>query len=81
MCIACKENKPKKELIRVVKVDDTFTLDLTGKLSGRGAYICDSETCIDTCVKGKFLNKAFKQNISKEIYDKIREQYFERKQN
>ena len=39
-CIACKECKPKKDLIRIVKTDLGFQLDKTGKLNGRGAYIC-----------------------------------------
>ena len=81
MCIACKESKVKKELIRVVKTDDDFTLDFTGKLNGRGAYICNNDECMQKCIKGKMLSKAFKQNISNETYEKIKEQYFGRKQN
>lgn len=81
MCIACKESKVKKELIRIVKVDEDFTLDFTGKLNGRGAYICNNDECVQKCIKGKILSKAFKQNISNETYEKIKEQYFERKQN
>lgn len=81
MCIACKESKVKKELIRVVKTDDDFALDFTGKLNGRGAYICNNDECMQKCIKGKMLSKAFKQNISNETYEKIKEQYFGRKQN
>ena len=81
MCIACKESKEKKELIRIVKIDEDFTLDFTGKLNGRGAYICNNDDCVQKCIKGKILSKAFKQNISNETYEKIKEQYFERKQN
>ena len=74
MCIACKESKVKKELIRIVKVDEDFTLDFTGKLNGRGAYICNNDECVQKCIKGKILSKAFKQNISNETYEKIKEQ-------
>lgn len=81
MCIACKESKPKKELIRIVKFEDNFSLDFTGKSNGRGAYICDSEECLNKVVKQKLLNKTFKQNISCEVYDDIKEKYIEHKQN
>ena len=41
MCIACREMKPKKEMYRVVKnADGEICVDLTGKMAGRGAYIC-----------------------------------------
>ena len=81
MCIACKESKEKRELIRIVKNNEDFTLDFTGKLNGRGAYICNNDDCVQKCIKGKILSKAFKQNISSDTYEKIKEQYFERKQN
>ena len=43
MCLGCGEMKPKRELIRVVKSKEgDISLDLTGKKSGRGAYICKS---------------------------------------
>ena len=43
MCLGCGEMKPKRELIRVVKSKEgDISLDLTGKKSGRGSYICKS---------------------------------------
>ena len=43
MCLGCGEMKPKKELIRAVKAPDgSVSIDLTGKKSGRVAYICRS---------------------------------------
>ena len=46
MCLGCGEMKPKRELIRVVKSKEgDISLDLTGKKSGRGAYICKSVEC------------------------------------
>ncbi len=81
MCVVCRENKPKKELLRVVMTDNGLTLDTTGKLNGRGAYICDSIDCINKGLKTKVFNKAFKQNIAPEHYEKIKEQYLGREQN
>ena len=77
-CIVCRESKPKKELIRIVRLaDNDFAVDKTGKLNGRGSYICNSEDCINKLVKQKALNKAFKTNVSQDVYDKLKEQFVE----
>ena len=45
-CIACREMKPKKEMLRVVKnADGDISVDVTGKSQGRGAYICNGDAC------------------------------------
>ena len=76
MCVACKEMKPKKELIRIVKTQDgEYKVDFTGKLNGRGAYICNAIECIDMCMKQKSLSKSFKENISLDTYTKIKEDF------
>ena len=74
-CIACRECKPKKELLRIVKNDFGFALDKTGKLNGRGAYICKSKECFDLLMKNKLLNKTFKMPVPEEEYQKIKESY------
>ena len=74
-CIACKTAKPKKELIRVVKFDDQIKLDLTGKLNGRGAYICNDENCIQKLKKQKLLNRAFSCQVEDSVYDSILEDF------
>ena len=77
-CIVCRESKPKKELIRIVRTgDNDFAIDKTGKLNGRGSYICNSEDCINKLVKQRALNKAFKTNVSQEVYEKLKEQFVE----
>lgn len=77
-CIVCRQSKPKKELIRIVRTSDNdFSVDKTGKLNGRGSYICNSEECINNLVKQKALNKAFKTNVEKEVYEKLKEQFVE----
>ncbi len=74
MCICCKQMKPKKEMLRVVKVNDNqFTLDETGKLNGRGAYICKEGNCIENSVNKKLLNKSYKQNVNSNVYELIKE--------
>ena len=75
-CVACREMKPKKDLIRVIKTEDKgYVLDFTGKLNGRGAYICNSIDCMDMCIKCKSLSKSFKENIPMDVYSKLKEDY------
>ena len=76
MCIVCKKELPKKELDRIVKTDDGFVLDKTGKMNGRGSYICKDEECIKKLFKQKVLNKVFKTNITEENYSNLKEQFF-----
>ncbi len=74
-CIACKQSKPKKELLRVVKFGDNIQLDLTGKLNGRGAYVCADKACMEKLKKQKLLNRAFSCQVDDEVYDKIMEAF------
>lgn len=74
-CIACRAEKPKIELIRVVKFNDQITLDKTGKANGRGAYVCNCKECIEKLKKQKMLNRAFSCQVSDEVYDKIMEDF------
>ena len=71
-CVACNENKPKGQLIRVVKnKEGHLNIDLTGKMNGRGAYICSNMECLEKVKKNKGLNRALKIEIPDEIYDKL----------
>ncbi|RDY24750.1 YlxR family protein [Romboutsia maritimum] len=71
-CIACQDRDSKKELVRIVKTKDgEIFLDLTGKANGRGAYICKSSECLKKAIKTKALNKAFKIEVSDEVYEKL----------
>ncbi len=74
-CIACRSEKPKKELIRVVKLGENISLDLTGKANGRGAYVCNDKNCIEKLKKGRLLNRAFSCQVADETYDKIVEEF------
>ena len=75
MCVVCKNEFSKKELIRLVKTETGIILDKTGKLGGRGTYICSNEECKNKLLNQKLLNKVFKQNINSEIYDNLKEQF------
>ncbi len=72
MCTGCREMKPKKELIRVVKTaEDGIKLDLTGKLNGRGAYICKNKECLMKAQKSNALSRAFQMNVTGEVYSQL----------
>ena len=74
-CLGCREMKPKKELIRVVRSPEgEISLDFKGKASGRGAYICHDPQCLKKAIKSKALERAFSTQIPPEIYDKLNEQ-------
>ena len=76
-CIACRTEKPKKELIRIVKSKDgVFTVDKTGKVSGRGAYLCDDKACAEKVIKKKLLKNAFGVEVSSDVYEKLTEEFF-----
>ena len=74
-CLGCREVKPKKELIRVVRSPDgEISLDFKGKASGRGAYLCPEPACLKKAVRAKALERALSVSIPPEIYEKLREQ-------
>ena len=71
--MGCNEKKDKKDLIRIVKnKDNEISIDRTGKLDGRGAYICDDINCLEKVIKSKRLEKVFDYKISDEIYENLR---------
>lgn len=76
MCIACKEMKQKREMLRVVRnAEGEIRLDFSGKLPGRGAYICNSEECIRRLNKFKLLHKTFSCEVQNEVYARIEEEF------
>ena len=71
-CLGCMESFPKKELIRVVRTPEgDVCIDLTGKKSGRGAYICKSEACLKKAVKSKRIQNNLEISLSDELIDAL----------
>lgn len=74
-CVGCREMKPKKELIRVVKSPEgEISLDFKGKKPGRGAYVCGQRECLARARKSKALERAFGIAIPASVYDSLEEQ-------
>ena len=74
MCVACREMKPKKELIRVVRTPEgEIVADLTGRKNGRGAYLCRSEACLAKALKTRALDRALEQPLSEAAAEYLRQ--------
>lgn len=74
-CVGCREMRPKKELIRVVKSPaGDISLDFKGKLPGRGAYVCPAAQCLARARKSKALERAFDTAIPPEVYELLQQQ-------
>lgn len=72
-CIGCNIKKDKKELIRIVKQQDGKVLvDKTGKMCGRGAYICGDKECLEKVIKTNKLERILETKLSNEIYNELR---------
>jgi len=73
-CMGCNAKKEKKELIRIVKNSNgEINIDPTGKMEGRGTYICKNEECLNKVIKNKRITKVFEKEITNETYERIRE--------
>lgn len=74
-CTGCNEQKPKKELVRVVRSPQgEIALDRVGKMPGRGAYLCPSAQCLAKARKAKRLERALDAQISPEVYERIEQE-------
>ena len=74
-CTGCSEHFPKKELIRVLRTPSgEIVLDLTGKMSGRGAYICKKAECLKKARKAKRLEFSLECAIPDEVYVRLEEE-------
>ncbi len=75
-CVGCGSMKPKKEMMRVIKQKTgEIRLDVTGKMNGRGAYICKSASCLDAARKSRGLERSFGMRISDEIYENLQKEF------
>ncbi|MNI18556.1 hypothetical protein D3C73_719700 [compost metagenome] len=75
-CVACQEMMAKRDLIRVVKTpEDEVLIDLKGRKSGRGAYLCGKVSCFKLAKKSKALDRALKHAVSSDIYDQLEQDF------
>ena len=72
MCVGCREMKPKRELLRLVrKPDGSVVYDPVGKVSGRGAYICRNEECLKKAIKTRQFERIFQCRLEEETLNEM----------
>jgi uncharacterized protein len=72
-CVACRQTDEKRDLLRVVRQPDgSVVYDPKGKMSGRGAYVCASTTCIAQARKRKGLERSLKTSgVADALFDEL----------
>jgi predicted RNA-binding protein YlxR (DUF448 family) len=71
-CLGCNEHKPKVELVRILRTPEgEITLDLTGKKSGRGAYLCKNPACLKKLRKSRRAEANLGVAIPEEVWDAL----------
>ena len=71
-CMGCRERKNKRDMIRVVRqTNGEVSLDFSGKLNGRGAYLCPNPECLKKAIRSKVLERKLEVAIPQEIYDHL----------
>ena len=74
-CMGCRERKPKRDMIRVVRTPEgVVTLEFGGKMNGRGAYICPQMECLKKVQKSKALERSLEVEIPQEVYDRLQKE-------
>lgn len=72
-CVGCRAARPKTELRRIVKrADGSIAVDPSGKMDGRGAYVCPNPDCLEKAVKRKALDRALKAPVPPEAVERLR---------
>ena len=68
-CMGCRERKEKRQMIRVVRTPEgAVNLDFSGKMNGRGAYICPDPDCLKKALRSKALDRSLEVTIPEEVY-------------
>ena len=71
-CMGCRERKPKRDMIRIVRTPEgVVSLDFGGKMNGRGAYICPDPECLKKVRKSKALDRSLEVPIPDEVYERL----------
>ncbi|MEW6046232.1 MAG: YlxR family protein [Bacillota bacterium] len=74
-CVGCRQVRPKRELIRVVRAPDgSVSVDSTGKRSGRGAYVCPRTACLEAARKGRQLERALERPVDEALFEQLTRQ-------
>lgn len=73
MCVGCKQMFAKRELIRIVRTEGgSVVVDDSGRLNGRGAYVCSSLKCFEKCLKSNALSRHLESKIDEKVIEDIK---------
>ncbi len=73
MCVGCREMKPKRELLRIVKSPEgELHVDRSGKMPGRGAYLCSNGDCLQKAIKSHGIERALEIKVPDAIWENVR---------
>jgi predicted RNA-binding protein YlxR (DUF448 family) len=73
-CVSCREQDSKRSLTRIVRTPDQQVLiDLSGKMNGRGAYLCDRRSCWERAATSNALSRALNVDLTAETLQRLRE--------
>lgn len=72
-CVACRTKRPKRELTRLVRTPDGILPDTLGKLSGRGAYLCDNPSCWERAITSQVLERALRVPLTQQDQARLRD--------
>ncbi len=72
-CVVCREKAGKRALMRVVRTEQGVQVDSSGKLNGRGAYLCERENCWERAMTSDILNKALRTILTAEDREYLRQ--------
>lgn len=71
-CLGCREHKPKRELVRIVRTPEgEVSLDFSGRMNGRGAYLCHNPECLRRAVRAKALERAFSTTVPEAVLERL----------
>ncbi len=70
-CVVCRDKADKRALIRIVHTTEGVQVDPSGKLNGRGAYLCEREACWESALKGDVLARALKMTLTNEDRNRL----------
>jgi predicted RNA-binding protein YlxR (DUF448 family) len=65
-CVVCRERDGKRALVRLVRTDEGVVVDPTGKMNGRGAYLCDKASCWQRAMNGDVLSRALRVTLTEQ---------------
>lgn len=71
-CVVCRNVQAKRGLIRLVRTSEGLQVDPSGKMAGRGAYLCENPTCWDKAAQSEVLNRALRMTITDEDRNRLR---------